>query len=158
MPCCLTLMIMVRSAHQRPGVPIRLTLLTESKCHLEQTRRGDGSADSRQPSQRNKHKTIVSFTESHWQFRRLVRLTLRRTISSWDIYRDAESRSNGQCCQRRLCGLNSLRTTVHIRHLPLQHVPNDCRQASHHRHAGDHVPTTLLDPLIPLVQLFVISQ
>ena len=46
-------MMVVRPFHPRCVVPISRTLLAESKCHLELTRRGEGWADFRQPRQRN---------------------------------------------------------------------------------------------------------
>jgi hypothetical protein len=49
----LTPMMVVRPFHRRCVVPISATLLAESKWHLELTRRGEGWADFRQPSQRN---------------------------------------------------------------------------------------------------------
>jgi hypothetical protein len=49
----LTPMIVVRPFHRRCVVPISRTLLAESMCHLELTRRGEGWADFGQPSQRN---------------------------------------------------------------------------------------------------------
>jgi hypothetical protein len=49
-------------------------------------------------------------------------------------------------------------STLGIRFLFGQHMPDNRRQLSHHRHAGNAAASPAFDPLVPFAQLFVFPE